>query len=103
MKDPYAAAQKAIAQLKGSIHDTLKNSPTGLKNAQIGQILGIHRGHGNQHAGHITRTLLETMQSEGTVKQSAEKLWSICEQTSDEIEFEPKGDLDADDALPYLM
>lgn len=79
MKDPYVSAQEAIASLKGAIYTLLKNSPTGLKNAQIGQMLGIHKGHGNQHAGHITRTILETMQAEGTVEQSEKtKLWSIC-------------------------
>lgn len=80
MKDPYVSAQNAIASLKGAIYTLLKNSPAGLKNAQIGQKLGIHKGHGNQHAGHITRTILENMQAEGTVEQSEKtKLWSICE------------------------
>ena len=74
MNEPYATAQQAIASLKGAIHTLLKNSPTGLKNAQIGQMLGIHKGHGNQHAGHITRTLLETMQAEGTVRSWGETL-----------------------------
>lgn len=80
MKNPYATAQQAIASLKAAIHEILKAHPTGLQNCQIGQRLGIHKGHGNQHAGHITRTLLETMQAEGVVKQSKDKLWSVCDQ-----------------------
>lgn len=79
MSNAYNDAQQAIALLKGSIHSVLRTTPEGLKNAQIGQMLGIHKGHGNQHAGHIARTLLEIMQSEGTVKQAENKLWTICD------------------------
>lgn len=86
MNEPYITAQQVIASLKGAIYTILKNNPTGLRNAQIGQILGIHKGHGNQHAGHITRTLLETMQVEGTVHQSENKLWSLCDHNSQDDE-----------------
>lgn len=87
MNDPYSNSQQAIALLKGAIYSILKNNPNGLKNCQIGQMLGIHKGHGNQHAGHIARTLLETMQAEGTVRQSKEsKLWTINLEYSTEDE-----------------
>lgn len=85
MNETYTAAQQAIATLKGAIYTILKNHPTGLKNAHIGQMLGIHKGHGNQHAGHITRTILENMQVEGTVIQSENKLWSLKLEFSDEV------------------
>lgn len=79
MNTPYFTAQQAIASLKGAIHALLSESERGLRNAEIGQMLGIHKGHGNQHKGHITRTLLEIMQAEGVVEQLEEsKLWALC-------------------------
>lgn len=87
MNDPYNNSQQAIATLKGAIHTLLTNHPQGLKNAQIGQMLGIHKGHGNQHAGHITRTLLEIMQNEGTVIQSKSKLWNVCNPVNVEDDY----------------
>lgn len=88
MHDPYVTAQLAVASLKGAIYAVLKSSPNlGLQNAQIGRALGIHQGHGNQHAGHIARTLLEIMQAEGVVTQSADsKLWSVANVTGNEEE-----------------
>jgi len=86
MADPYVTAQQAIASLKGAVYAVLNSSPAiGLQNAQIGRALGIHQGHGIQHAGHISRTLLETMQAEGVVRQDAEsKLWSIVNITGND-------------------
>ena len=76
----YQKAQHAIAGLKSAIHDLLSNSPDGLQNAEIGKRLGIYMGHSGKgkHLGHIPRTLLEVMASEGTVERcSSSKLWSL--------------------------
>lgn len=86
MNTPYHAAQQAIATLKGAIYSLLAEGAE-LKNAEIGKMLGIHKGHANQHAGHITRTLLEMMQAEGVVDQHVEsKLWFVCAVVEDEEE-----------------
>lgn len=51
----------------------------GLKNSEIGRQLGIYTGH-VQHAGHISRTLLAMMESEGVVKQDeSTKLWTLID------------------------
>jgi hypothetical protein len=81
MKDatePYRLAQAAIAQLKGAIHQVLGGAPeAGLKNVDIGRLLGIYMGH-VEHEGHIPRTLLSAMESEGVVEQDKEtKAWRL--------------------------
>jgi hypothetical protein len=74
----YRTAQHAIADLKVAILQTLEDGPPeGLSNAVIGRGLGIYMGHVG-HEGHIPRTLLAVMESEGVVVQDAEnKLWRI--------------------------
>jgi len=73
----YARAQIAFAQLKGAVCELLQENPSGLKNAQIGRVLGIYGGHSGQ-AGHISRTLLEALQHEGVVSQDPKtKLWRL--------------------------
>ena len=80
MKEAYFIAQKAIADLKAAIYLTLKNAPDdGMTNAQIGRSLGIYTGHVG-HEGHIPRTLLAIMESEGIVEQGADKKWKIKKQ-----------------------
>ena len=75
----YADAQRAMAILKAAIYDTLLDaSPVGLRNVDIGKSLGIHAGH-VRHEGHIPRTLLAIMESEGVVEQDREtSLWRLC-------------------------
>jgi hypothetical protein len=74
---PYALAQAAIAQLKSAIHLLLAESPDGLKNVEIGRLLGILTGHIG-HEGHIPRTLLAIMEAEAVVEQDpATKLWRL--------------------------
>lgn len=76
----YLRAEHAIADLKSAIHDLLAANPAGLQNAEIGKQLGIYMGHSGEgkHLGHIPRTLLETMSSEGTVERSdTSKLWIL--------------------------
>lgn len=87
MKDskPYLMAQEAVAQLKAAIHMLLANSPEGLKNSDVGRALGIYRGH-VEHEGHIPRTLLAMMESEGVVEQDKEtKVWSLKSYPVDRI------------------
>ena len=76
MKEPYQLAQHAIADLKTAILITLKAGPQdGMKNADLGRALGIHHGHA-RHEGHIQRSMLALMESEGVVVQNeTTKLW----------------------------
>jgi len=75
---PYLLAQTAIANLKAAIHMVLASaSSNGLSNADIGRLLGIYMGH-VKHEGHIPRTLLAIMESEGVATQdSSTKKWRL--------------------------
>jgi hypothetical protein len=83
MNEPYAIAQRAMADLKSSVYLLLKNGPpNGLRNADIGRSLGIYAGH-IEHEGHISRTLLALMEKEGVVVQNPEsKLWTVRAQVA---------------------
>ena len=77
--EAYHLAQRAVADLKGAIlmllHDL--DSGEGLTNAEIGRRLGIHGGH-VRHAGHISRTMLARMESDGIVVQDeTTKCWRV--------------------------
>ena len=76
--EPYVAAQLAMAQLKSAVYLLLKTANAdGMKNSEIGRSLGIYAGD-VEHEGHIPRTLLAIMESEGVVKQDKDtKLWSL--------------------------
>jgi hypothetical protein len=78
VNEPYALAQRAMADLKAAIYLLLKDGPgEGLRNIDIGRALGIYAGHVG-HEGHIPRTLLALMESEGVVRQDGQtKLWTI--------------------------
>ena len=68
-RSAYAEAQHAIALLKSAIYSILLDaSSAGLRNVDIGRGLGIYSGH-KRHEGHIPRTLLAIMESEGVVEQ----------------------------------
>jgi hypothetical protein len=75
---PYQLAQRALADLKAAVHQLLSDTEIGgLTNAEIGRTLGIYTGHIG-HEGHIPRTLLSMMESEGVVEQDGEsKRWSL--------------------------
>lgn len=75
---PYSLAQTAVAHLKAAIHLVLGSAPeAGLRNADIGRLLGINAGHVG-HEGHIPRTLLALMEAEGSVVQDkTSKLWRL--------------------------
>ena len=74
----YANAQAAMASLKSAVYRVLlQAAPNGLKNVDVGRTLGIHAGH-VRHEGHIPRTLLAIMESEGVVKQDPDtKSWRL--------------------------
>jgi hypothetical protein len=80
-----------MADLKAAVYATLKaGPPEGMRNADIGRILGIHVGH-FRHEGHIPRTLLAIMEGEDVVQQDPQtKLWTIsihrASDTSEETE-----------------
>lgn len=69
----YLTAQKAIAELKVAVLNTIYEKP-GLTNAQVGRTLGIYMGH-KRHEGHISRTLLELLENEGLIEQKSDKTW----------------------------
>ena len=74
---PYALAQTAMAQLKSSVYLLLQSHPDGMKNSEIGRSLGIYMGH-VKHEGHISRTILTLMESEGVVEQDQKsKIWKL--------------------------
>ena len=74
----YRDAQRALADLKGAIHELLAAAQDGgLTNAEIGRALGIYAGHVG-HEGHVSRTLLALMESDGVVEQDeATKRWRL--------------------------
>lgn len=71
-------ARDAIAKLKGAERTALECGPDeGLRNVDIGKALGIYAGHVD-HVGHISRTILAMLESEGVVEQTGEdKLWKL--------------------------
>ena len=77
MDTPYYKAQSGLALLKDAVYQLLQNSyPKGLRNVDIGKSLGIYSGH-VRHEGHISRTLLEMMQTDGVIEQRSDKLWYL--------------------------
>lgn len=73
----FTMAQEAMAKLRSAIHLLLEESPAGLTNAEIGRALGIYSGHVG-HEGHMSRTILALMESEGVVQQDpTNKLWRL--------------------------
>lgn len=76
--DAYHVAQRAMADLKAGVLRVLASAPmSGLSNAAIGRTLGIYAGHVG-HQGHISRTLLALMESEGVVEQDSDtKRWRV--------------------------
>ena len=78
MTEAYRLAQRAIADLKSALRHILEHRESdGMTNAEIGRTLGIYAGHVG-HEGHISRTILAVMESEGVVAQdAATKRWRL--------------------------
>jgi hypothetical protein len=78
MTDSYRLAQTAMAELKAAVRSVVEFAGDGgITNASIGRTLGIYSGHVG-HEGHISRTLLAMMESEGVVVQEpTTKRWKI--------------------------
>lgn len=76
----YHLAQRAIADLKAAVRQTLQDGPAdGMANVEIGKSLGIYTGH-EGHEGHISRTLLAMLEAEGVVEQDDDsKRWSLVD------------------------
>lgn len=75
----YCLAQRAIADLKAAILTLLHDADAGngLRNADISRRLRIHRGYCGGHAGCISRTLLDLLESDDFVVQDPKtKRWS---------------------------
>jgi len=75
---PYARAQRALANLKEAVYETIVDGPeNGLTNAEVGRMLGIYMGH-KGHEGHISRTILSLLEDEGRVCQDrVTKRWMV--------------------------
>ena len=78
LTNAYHLAQRAILDLKAAVYEVLKDATgEGMSNAEIGRTLGIYSGHVG-HEGHIPRSLLAIMESEGVVEQLSEtKKWKL--------------------------
>lgn len=77
----YRLAQKAMVDLKTAVYFMISIGPKeGYTNAEIGRKLGIYAGHVG-HEGHISRTILGLLESEGILDQEQEsKKWTIRQQ-----------------------
>jgi hypothetical protein len=74
---PYEKAQKGITLLKSAVYEILlESAEKGLRNVDVGKSLGIYTGHIG-HEGHISRTILELLKSEGVASQDSEKSWKL--------------------------
>jgi DNA-binding IclR family transcriptional regulator len=75
--DQYRRAQLAVAELKSAVVSLLEEHGSGMTNAVVGRSLGIYGGH-KGHEGHISRTLLAMLETEGLVQQNdADQSWTI--------------------------
>jgi len=82
MTSSYFKAQMGMTNIKEAVYALLKDhDPKGLRNVDIGKNLGIYGGH-KGHEGHISRTILEIMQSEGVIEQREDKLWYLSKNPS---------------------
>lgn len=59
--------------MKAAIAKTLANHPAGLKNAQIGRLLGVNADSIKDQDGWFQWTVLKFMEAEGTVTQTKER------------------------------
>jgi hypothetical protein len=76
MTNAYSNAQNGLALLKVAVFEILSiYKDEGLRNVDVGKLLGIYRGH-IRHEGHISRTILAIMEEDGTIRQDSEtKKW----------------------------
>lgn len=75
--NPYRRAQLAVAELKAAVVELLAENSDGMSNAAIGRSLGIYGGH-KGHEGHVSRTLLAILESEGVAQQNqATRFWTL--------------------------
>ena len=86
----YRRAQRALADLKAATVEILATAgQEGLRNAQIGRLLGIYRGH-VQHEGHVSRTILEMLQDDGIAEQQGKaKTWRLRQQSTQDDKEKP--------------
>ena len=77
---PYHLAQRAIADLKAAVLQTLQDGHAeGMANVEVGKSLGIYTGH-KGHEGHIPRTILAMLEDEDVVEQDDDsKRWSVID------------------------
>lgn len=77
--DPASLAQDGLTKLKMAVCLLLMTAPAnGLTNAQIGRRLGIYHGYLGGNKGHISRTILGYLESEGMVLQNPDsRKWCL--------------------------
>jgi hypothetical protein len=94
----YLQAQHAVAELKSAVLGVVVSAgKSGLKNSQIGRTLGIYAGH-VKHEGHISRTVLAMLESEGLLHQDpATKKWFA--NSLEEMDKRAAGDETSSDEL----
>ena len=81
--EAYTVAQTGLASIRVAILRILADCPEGLSNSSISKLLGLNSGY-DGHRGHITRTILATMESEGVVRQhpDTKKWFSVLSATN---------------------
>lgn len=74
----YKIAQAAMSELQSAVYISLEVAGRdGLTNAELGRSLGIYGGHIG-HEGHISRTVLALLESEGVADQASDtKKWYL--------------------------
>jgi hypothetical protein len=84
MMSSYEKAQRGITLLKSAVYEMLKEAgENGLRNVDLGKSLGIYAGHIG-HQGHIPRTVLELLRSEGVAEQHGDKKWRLVQSDHEE-------------------
>ncbi len=78
VNEAFETAQGALAALKAAVRTVLECAPEeGLRNVDVGKSLGIYGGH-VEHVGHISRTILAMLESDGIAEQfGPDKRWRL--------------------------
>lgn len=84
MQTSYEKAQSGIVLLKSAVYELLSAmGENGIRNVDVGRRLGVYAGHIG-HEGHIPRTILELLKSEGVAEQRNDKKWYLKAESSND-------------------
>lgn len=67
--EAYEMAQEAVTQMKSAIIRLLADNPEGLRNSDIGRMLGVNADFLDDQQGWFPYTVLKIMELERTVEQ----------------------------------